>query len=294
MSQPVNDRVISAVRVISTGSGEQHTEHRRGSRLPRILWVLTSRSWIKAPIYCFAIEHRDGLVLFDTGIDPAIVTDPNYISSAVGRFLLHRIFRFDIGPEDALDRKLAGLGLAAADVRKAVISHLHFDHIGGIAQIPQADLLVSKAEWRLLSGPHPEREWILREHVELAGARWRQVEFAPTDDPVLAPFDGSYDVMGDGSMTLLPTPGHTPGSMSMLVRSAGMAPLLLVGDLTYQIDLLMRDQVPGTGDAAQLRSSYSRVRALKEHLPDLVILAAHDPAAADALRAAVPAVMAER
>lgn len=91
-------------------------------------------------------------------------------------------------------------------------------------------------------------------------------------------------------MTLLPTPGHTAGSMSMLVRSEALPPLLLVGDLTYELDLLMNDQVPGIGDAAQLRSSFAKVRALKEHLPDLVLLPAHDPRAADALRAAVKAL----
>jgi glyoxylase-like metal-dependent hydrolase (beta-lactamase superfamily II) len=93
--------------------------------------------------------------------------------------------------------------------------------------------------------------------------------------------------MGDGSMTLLPTPGHTPGSMSMLVRSRGLPPILLVGDLTYELDLLMNDQVPGIGDAAALRSSFAKVRAMKDQLPDMVLLPAHDPKATDALRQAV-------
>jgi glyoxylase-like metal-dependent hydrolase (beta-lactamase superfamily II) len=195
-----------------------------------------------------------------------------------------------IGPDDTLTKKLEGLGFAAAAVRKVVISHLHFDHIGGIAEVLQADLLVSENEWRQLSGPHPERDWILREHIELPRAKWRQIEFAPTEDPLLAPFGGCYDVMGDGSMTLLPTPGHTPGSMSMLVRADGLVPLLLVGDLTYDVDLLMKDRLPGIGDKAQLRSSFAKVRALKTQLPGLVILPAHDPAATEALRAATKAI----
>jgi glyoxylase-like metal-dependent hydrolase (beta-lactamase superfamily II) len=281
------ESAIKTVQVLSTGAGEQHKEHRYGSRLPRLWWVLTSRSWVEVPISAYVLEHRDGLVLFDAGMDPAIGSDPNYVSSAIGRFLLHRIFRLHIGPDDTLQKKLEALGFAPADVRKAVISHLHFDHIGGIALVPQADLLVSDDEWRQLSGPHPERDWILREHIELPGAKWRQIEFAPTDDPLLAPFGGCYDVMGDGSMTLLPTPGHTPGSMSMLVRSEGLPPLLLVGDLTYDVNLLMKDQVPGVyTDKAQLKSSFAKVRGLKEQLPDLVILASHDPAAAGALRSA--------
>jgi len=110
-----------------------------------------------------------------------------------------------------------------------------------------------------------------------------------TDDPLLAPFSGCYDVMGDGSMMLLPTPGHTPGSLSMLVRTGGLPPLLLVGDLTYTTDGLMNDRVPGTGNAQQLRASFAKVRALKQQLPDLVILPAHDPGAAKALRAAIEA-----
>jgi glyoxylase-like metal-dependent hydrolase (beta-lactamase superfamily II) len=281
------ESAIKTVQVLSTGAGEQHKEHRYGSRLPRLWWVLTSRSWVEVPISAYVLEHRDGLVLFDAGMDPAIGSDPNYVSSAIGRFLLHRIFRLHIGPDDTLQKKLEALGFAPADVRKAVISHLHFDHIGGIALVPQADLLVSDDEWRQLSGPHPERDWILREHIELPGAKWRRIEFAPTDDPLLAPFGGCYDVMGDGSMTLLPTPGHTPGSMSMLVRSEGLPPLLLVGDLTYDVNLLMKDQVPGVyTDKAQLKSSFAKVRGLKEQLPDLVILASHDPAAAGALRSA--------
>lgn len=278
-------QAIKHVHVFSTGDAEQHKEHRYGSRLPQLWWVLTSQSWIKVPINVFLIEHRDGLVLFDTGLDPAIASNPNYINSAIGRFLLKRIFRLHIGPGGRLGRKLAGLGFAAGDISKAVISHLHFDHVGGIADIPQAELLVSKREWAQLSTPHPEHEWILREHIEIPGAKWREIGFAPTDDPLFADFGGIHDVMGDGSMILLPTPGHTPGSMSMLIRSAGLPPILLVGDLTYEADLLMNNKTPGTGDAKQLQSSFAKVRNLKQQLPDLVILASHDPVAAEILSA---------
>lgn len=277
---------IRAVRILTTGYGEQHKEHRYGSSLPRLWWVLTSKSWVKSPVNAYVIEHRDGLVLFDTGLDPAIASDPNYISSSIGRFLLQKIFRLHIGPDDVLGNRLETLNLSASNVCKVVISHLHFDHVGGIADVPQAELLVSQTEWEQLSAPHPERQWILREHIERPGAKWHPIEFEATKEPLLAPFGGCHDVMGDQSMMLLPTPGHTPGSMSMLVRSADMPPLLLVGDLTYEVDLLMKDQVPGVGDARILRSSFAKVRALMKQLPDLVILPAHDFKAMDALKAA--------
>jgi glyoxylase-like metal-dependent hydrolase (beta-lactamase superfamily II) len=250
-------------------------------------WALTSRSWHKIPLNYFLIAHRDGPILFDTGLDPAIVTDSNYISSAIGRFLLRRIFLLHITQDDRLDKVLAKAGFDAGDVRLAVMSHLHFDHVGGIAHIPQARLLVSELEWAQLSEPHPEYEWILKERIEIPGANWEPIAFQPTDDPLFEGFVGIYDVKGDGSMILLPTPGHTPGSISMLIRQSGWAPILLVADLTYDPLLLERDVTPGTGDAAELRASFAKVRKLKQRLPGLEIVAAHDFGASDAIARAM-------
>ena len=248
---------IASVRVLSCGRAEQHSEHRYGSKLPRLWWVLFGRRWVPLPLQAFLIGHRDGWVLFDTGIDPAILSDKGYIKQSIGRLLLPRIFRFHLTEADRIDHVLAAAGVAAGDIRLAVISHLHFDHVGGIAQIPQADLLVSAREWSILADPHPEREWILREHIKIPSTKWRQITFTPTDDPLFEGFDGTHDVVGDGSMILLPTPGHTPGSLSMLIRREGWDPILLVGDLTYEAALLEQDVGPGTGDRAALLTSFA-------------------------------------
>lgn len=273
------DRPIAALRVLNGGRAEQHAEHRYGSRMPQLWWVFFSRNWVPMPLHFFLIEHRDGPILFDTGIDPAITSDRDYISQAIGRFLLPHIFRFHLTAADRIDRVLQRSGVAAGDIRTAVISHLHFDHTGGIAQIPQADLLVSEREWSILSDPHPEREWILREHLEIPAAKWKQITFTPTEDPLFNGFEGIHDVQGDGSMILLPTPGHTKGSMSMLIRQTGWDPILLVADLTYEACLLDRDIVPGVGEASVLRASFAKVRELKKRLPNLAIVASHDFAA---------------
>ena len=250
-------------------------------------WVLTSQSWVGLPISFFLIEHYDGLILFDTGLDPAIVHDPNYISQAIGRFLLKRIFRFEISPEDKLGQVLESNGIDPQAIKKAVISHLHFDHIGGISDIPQAELLVSETEWAQLSEPHPEREWVFKQHIERPNASWTPIRFEPTEDAVLRDFDGYYDVMGDGSLVLLPTPGHTPGSMSLLVRSSIAPPLLLIGDAAYSAGAIMKDRVPGTGDPQELRSTYAKIRALKMTIPDLLIIPSHDDAAVADLNASI-------
>jgi glyoxylase-like metal-dependent hydrolase (beta-lactamase superfamily II) len=278
---------IGAVSVVRTGEGEGHHEHIYGTRKPALWWIFFGRRRVRLPINLYAIEHADGLVLFDVGQDRAVVADPDYYPDRITALFMRNIFRWHIGPEDTLTTQLERAGYAAADVRKAVISHLHADHVGCIAEIPQADLYAAEEGLAYMRGPdHPERHFVFRDRIEIPGAKWHAIPFEPTDDPELAPFTEASDLMGDGSMTVLPTPGHLEGSVSMLVRRGQRPPLLLIGDLTYDEGLLQRDQFPAIGDKKVLRASFAKVRALKERMPDLVILPAHDPTAADKLRAA--------
>jgi glyoxylase-like metal-dependent hydrolase (beta-lactamase superfamily II) len=218
------------VSVISTGTVRIRPEHPYGSRKPMYWWLLTSRRWTPPrPINVYVIEHSSGLILFDTGQDRASVTSDTYFPGGVTGFMYNRLARFDIGEDDTLTAQLATLGYAPADVDTAIVSHLHQDHIGGLRELAGSELLVSAAEWAELAKPAPELRGFLRSHIELPGLKWHQVSLEPTRDPALAPFTEALDVMGDGSLTLLATSGHTAGSMSLLVRRAGRPPLLLAG-----------------------------------------------------------------
>jgi N-acyl homoserine lactone hydrolase len=272
---------VRAVSVVSTGTVEIHPEHAFGTHKPLYWWLLTSRDWLPPrPINAYLIEHAGGLLLFDTGQDRASVTDPTYFPGGFTGHIYDRLARFHIGEEDTLTARLATLGYAPADVDTAVLSHLHQDHMGGLAALRGADLLVAKAEWAELSRLAPEPRGFLRQHIQIPGLLWHQVDLEPTADPTLAPFTSSLDLMGDGSLMLLPTPGHTAGSMSLLIRRGQRSSLLLVGDLTYGAELLERGQPPGVGAHKQLAETTANVLALKETMPDLVILPAHDPTAA--------------
>lgn len=278
---------VRSVSLFSTGSVRIHPQQPFGSQLPMYAWLVGSRRWTPPrPINVYLIEHEQGLVLFDTGQDPSSVTDPGYFPGGLTGFLYGRLARFQIGPDDALPARLAAAGYAPPDVRLAILSHLHQDHVGGIPHLPDAEFVVSGAEWAALRAPAPELRGFLRSHIERPDRRFRRIEFAPTTDPALAPFTASCDVMGDGSLVLLPTPGHTPGSMSLLVRRPGAAPLLMVGDLAYEVEALEAGRVPGVGRRAELREASKMILALKERLPDLAILPAHDPGAAERLRRA--------
>jgi len=275
---------IKQVSVVSTGTVSIHPEHVAATRKPLYWWLFTSRRWTDPlPINVYVIEHDEGLVLFDTGQDRASVTDPGYFPGGVSGVVYDRLARFDIGAADTLTAQLAAIGYDIADVRVAVLSHLHQDHIGGLPELAGAEIVISGEERRTLDGPLPEPRGLLRDHIDLPGLRWRHVDPGPVHDPQIAPFTTGHDLFGDGALILLSTPGHTPGSMSLLVRAPGQPPLLMVGDLTYDAHLLKEGHVPGVGNKRQLTETTKMINQLRERNPGLVILPAHDPGAASRL-----------
>ncbi|WP_213813743.1 MBL fold metallo-hydrolase [Glaciihabitans sp. dw_435] len=248
---------------------------------------MTSRRWTAPrPINVYVIEHSTGLVLFDTGQDRASVTSDDYFPRGPVGWLYRRLARFDIGADDTLTASLAAIGYDIADVHTAIVSHLHQDHIGGLPELGHARIIVSAAERASVGAPGALLNGVMRAHIDLPGLRWEEVTPVEVDDPALAPFTYAHDIFGDGSLLLLPTPGHTPGSLSLLIRQQGMPELLCVGDLTYDVELLADEHVPGLGNRSRVIDSTRLVNEYARRHPNLVVLPAHDPASAAALNTA--------
>lgn len=278
---------IKDVSVVSTGSVVIRPEHVGPTGKNLYVWLLTSRRWTPPlPINAYVIEHDEGVVLFDTGQDRASVTDPGYFPGGLNGLVYSRLAKFDIGPGDTLTAGLQRLGHRPGDVHTAVLSHLHQDHIGGLRELSGSRILLSRAEWDAMTKPFPEARGFLPRHIDLPGLRWDRMEPEKLADPQVAPFTHGHDIFADGSLVLLPTPGHTPGSLSLLVRRPGRPPLLMAGDLTYDDDLLLDGALPGAGDKRGMREAARMVNELRARLPGLVVLPAHDPAAAARLEAA--------
>jgi len=277
---------VRSVDVVSTGTVRIRPEHVESNGTSLYWWLFTSTRWTTPrPINVYVIEHDDGLVLFDAGQDRRSVTEADYFPTGFTGLIYSRLARFQIGPDQTLSARLASIGHDVSDVRTVVLSHLHQDHIGGLRELSGAEVLVSATEWAQLDDSRAAMKGFLVNHIDLPGIRWKLVEPAAVTDAAIAPFRTAHDVYGDGSLLLLPTPGHTPGSLSMLVRQPGMPPLLMVGDVTYDVRLLEAGRVPGVGEAERLRRTTTEIAALRRRHPDLVVLAAHDPAAADLLQA---------
>ena len=136
-----------------------------------------------------------------------------------------RLARFELGPQDEAAARLRDAGIDPAEVRRVVLSHLHTDHAGGLAAFASAEVLVGAAEWRRATGLGGRLRGYLPQHWP-AGLQPRRVTF---DGPALGPFAASEALDAEGSLTLVPLPGHTPGHLGLIVR-AGTGGWLLVGD----------------------------------------------------------------
>lgn len=280
---------ITLVSVVSTGTVQIRPEHVETNGTPLLWWLNTSRRWTTPrPINVYVIEHEQGLVLFDTGQDRRSVTDPGYFPGGFVGYNYRRLAKFDIPEGATLTEQLSANGHNIADVRVAVLSHLHQDHIGGLRELPKSTrVLASAAELAEVDKPLAVFGGLMRDHIRLPGLTWVPVTPQLVTDDSIAPFTHAHDVMGDGSLLLLPTPGHTPGSMSLLLKSDGMPGMLFVGDLTYDAKLLATNRVPGVGHRAGLHETTRRVNQLAARFPGMPILAAHDPAAAELLGSAL-------
>ncbi|GAA2958578.1 N-acyl homoserine lactonase family protein [Microbacterium schleiferi] len=277
---------VGRVSVLSIGEVRLRPHNIVGNGTPMLWWTFTSRRWTDPlPVNVVLIEHEQGWILWDTGQAPASADSPKeYFPGGFVGAVYARQVDSTLTPGQGLGEQLELAGVPIERLSLAAISHLHYDHAGNVGELAAAGIpvLVSESEHDVLTGKSPHMHGVLAEYLLDAGVQWRPVTFAPSQDPALVDFDGAYDVFGDGALTLLPTPGHTTGSMSLLVRRGeGRNPLLLVGDATYDPSLIEKAVVPDVGDRKQQLETLRKFAALRDHLPGLQVIAGHDPRAAE-------------
>jgi glyoxylase-like metal-dependent hydrolase (beta-lactamase superfamily II) len=178
------------------------------------------------PIPAYLIEHEKGSLLFDSGMHPDCRHDP------AGR-LGERIagyFKFDFPPGEEVSARLEALDRDPARIDLLVNSHLHFDHVGGNALVPNATVLIQKPEWD--AGMDPE----------MAAARGFNRRDYDLGHKVKL-IEGEHDVFGDGSVVLFPTYGHTPGHQSMRLKLRS-GEVVLAADACYFCRTLAERRLP--------------------------------------------------
>lgn len=212
---------------------------------------------VAVPIPFYVIEHPDGVALFDTGLHESL-TDPDDDYRVRLRTTGQDA---ELRPEESLPRHLERLEIDPARVRYAVLSHLHFDHAGGLAHLPNATVVVQRREWEAgVDAAQRARYALPRRFFDLGHD--------------LRLLDGEHDLFGDGAVTCIPTPGHTPGHQSLRVQSA-MGDHILLADACYNGEALRTRTFPAMSDAATMGASLDRVLATAG--PRTVTVFGHDP-----------------
>lgn len=205
---------------------------------------------------CYLIRKGDAYMLWDTGLPAAL---KGAVPAATGDM--------SATVSETIVEQLAKLGIKPEQITAIGISHYHFDHIGQADAFPNARLYIGKRDWDALTADPPAPG------VDSAPfARW--VKGGGAVEVV----SGDKDIFGDGSVTMLDLPGHTPGHHGLLVRLAKAGPVLLTGDLTHFSENYATDGIPtfNTDRAASL-ASLDRFKKMAANLKATVIIQ-HEPA----------------
>lgn len=227
--------------------------------------------FIWVPIHAYLLEHPTaGPILVDTGISPAQAAHTGYYRGSIMEYVLDAD-EYDLPAEEAMPAQLARLGYRPEDIRAVFITHFHEDHIGTLNLFAHAPTYLGAAEYAARDDKVFGLVPLAYPPSIAAITDWRPLEFT---GPATGGFTGSADVFGDGGVIALPTPGHSPGSISVLVDHR----FLLTGDAMYTIRHLAVDQVRAiqTGDQTRYVDSIRRIQWLRRELPELLVLTSHD------------------
>jgi N-acyl homoserine lactone hydrolase len=243
-----------------------------------ILMDLAPQETIKVPVGFFVVMHPKGNVLFDTGNNDKIITDPSYWGPAFQRLSPVNT------PDMAIDVQLAKIGLKPDDIKYVVVSHLHLDHGGNVAKFPSSTLVVQKDEIRTAFWPEPG---MARGYIpgDVAPLRSDVGEAMPNKYKMIQ-LHGDMDIFGDNSVVVKRWVGHTPGSQMMVVRLPKTGTIILTGDNAYFRENVEKNILPNVVlayDPPGILRAYEWIRLLQA-TEKADFFSAHDPDAFKGLK----------
>jgi N-acyl homoserine lactone hydrolase len=259
------------IHAIRTGSVRVRTAQMRAPHPGPlgIVGIFMDPNWSDwLPTYAWAIEHKDGVIVVDTGQTTSLLREATESLHPYVRWEA----RFQIEPEQEIGPQLLELGIGPKDVRKVILTHLHMDHDSGLAHFPNSEVIVARGEIGRANGligalrgylPHRWPSWFDPKPLDL------------TDGPIRS-FAASKRLTVSGDIVAVATPGHTPDHISVLVEDENVS-LLFAGDSSYNQDLMVAGRVDGVSSNAAL--SKSTLQAIKQSAVErpMIYLPTHDP-----------------
>ncbi|WP_342660461.1 N-acyl homoserine lactonase AttM [Rhodococcus ruber] len=223
--------------------------------------VVGAEGRITFPLPAFLIEHDRGLILFDTSFAPLLNDDPHAYFGELAD-TLNIVTR----PEQRIDRQLSTLGFRTEDVTHVVLSHTHCDHAGGLYLFPRAQFIVGPGEFDWAAHPSRLQAHLMRsDDLEPV----REFDWTTIETP-------RHDLLGDGSIEVLHTPGHTPGELSCVVDLPSQS-IILTGDTVHLREALDREAPdPHDWNPSAGRRSIQTLKRIRDE-KNARIWIGHDP-----------------
>lgn len=189
--------------------------------------------------HCYLIKHVQGWMLWDTGNPDRIAAMPNGMRNPNGLITAFM--------KQPLAESLKEIGVAPAAIQHFALSHGHGDHSGNANLFAASTIYMQRVEHDAVFGPEPAKFGFIPANFEkLRTSR-------------IVKLDGQYDIFGDGSVTIMPTPGHTPGSQVLAVRLPKTGLVVLSGDMVHLTDNWAAKRAPGFNFSAE-----QSVRSMRE------------------------------
>lgn len=217
---------------------------------------------------CWLIKHGDAWLLWDTGVPQSALNNPDGWST-LPKLIVYHLDR-------SLTEQLAEINLRPRDITFVAISHTHGDHIGNVRLFPDSKILMQRAEYSWINtGDGPN------DNVNQLMALARKLMGTPKN---LQLIDGDTDVFGDGSVVLVSTPGHTPGSQSLLLHLKNSGFIVLSGDVAHSEQNFKNDVVPTLNtDKTESIASMERIKRILTTY-NAALFINHDKEQTDGLR----------
>lgn len=215
------------------------------------------------------VRHPRGDLLIDSGlgrdVDAHVATLPRIAQALT-----------DYHADQPAGAQLREHAHDPASLAGVLLTHAHWDHVSGLDSLAGVPVWVNDEEFAFIHGDSPNAG-LLRSFADIRYQRYR-FEHGP-----YLGYPRSLDVWGDGSIVIVPAPGHTPGSILIFLTLPSAQRMLLLGDLVWQIEGIERPaERPWLArhligeDSAQVRAQIAQVAALHQRLPEIQLLPAHD------------------
>ncbi len=263
---------VHAVRTGWVGIKEPHWRYSPPGFLivPRIFLSRRWHEWL--PVISYVVVVPEGVVVVDSGADPAITSADYMACDPRSRFFYERNLRFRAAPAETIDRQLVDLGIAPDQVSALVITHFHADHSGRIGAFPRARVWTGRGNWPTHLGSVP---CTLPPGLE--------PRFPDFGDGPFGAFGASEVLLRNDDVRIVPLPGHTPGHVGVLVR-LGDRWALVAGDATFDRAETEARHVAGVStDVGEARATQERIARQLAGF-DTLLLPAHDRSVLEAAR----------